>query len=209
MNNISLNKIRYSILLSNCFVTLLVLINGLNQFDNVYFIICYGNILILSFLLIIIFYDPYQFIKFGKDDCEENPIYYFFVLDRNKNQHLLLEKKIEEHVSKCGTCNLCKKYRKANVYDKFENIDLYNIIYNNKNYALNLMNKLLREIKRNGKKSIANNSYFLINLTYIYYLGISAKNHNFVLNTELLYEIINSENKQFLEDFKISLNQIK
>ena len=52
MNNISLNKIRYSILLSNCIIILLFLINDFNQFENVYFIICYGNIF---FLLIINF----------------------------------------------------------------------------------------------------------------------------------------------------------
>ena len=159
-NNISLNKIRYAILLSNNIIILLFLINDFNQFENVYFIICYGNIF---FLLIIIFYDPYNFIKLNTDNNEENVFNYFFILDNDKNNNLLLETKIEDHISICGTCFLCKKYNKAKVHDRFENIDLYNIIYNNKNYALNLMNKLLREIKRNGKNSIANNSYFLIN----------------------------------------------
>ena len=209
MNNISLNKTRYSILLSNCFIILLVMITKNKELSNIYFIICFANVLILSFLLIIIFYDPYQFIKFGKDDCEENPIYYFFVLDRNKNQHLLLEKKIEEHVSKCGRCNLCKKYKKARIFDKFENIDLYNIIYNNKNYGLNLMNKIIREIRKNGKASIANNSYYLINLIYIYYVGVMQNDYCFFLNTELLYQLVNKDNIQYIEDYQIYLNKIK
>ena len=209
MNNISLNKTRYSILLSNCFIILLVMITKNKELSNIYFIICFANVLILSFLLIIIFYDPYQFIKFGKDDCEENPIYYFFVLDRNKNQHLLLENKIEEHVSKCGRCNLCKKYKKARIFDKFENIDLYNIIYNNKNYGLNLMNKIIREIRKNGKASIANNSYYLINLIYIYYVGVMQNDYCFFLNTELLYQLVNKDNIQYIEDYQIYLNKIK
>ena len=210
MNNISLNKIRYSILLSNCIIILLFLINDFNQFDNIYCIICYGNIIILSFLLIIIFYDPYQFIKIKTDNNEENIYYYFFILDKNKNKNLILERKIEEHISKCGTCNLCKKYRKAKVYDTFENIDLYNIIYNNKNYTLNLMNKLIREIKMKGKDSIVNNSYFLINLIYLYYIGIIHNDYCFYLNTELIYQIINSENNnQQLEDYNTYLNNIK
>ena len=101
-------------------------------------------------MLIIIFYDPYKFVKFGKDDNEENVIFYFFVLDKDKNKNLLLETKIAEHVYKCGKCNLCKKYEQIKANEKFENVDLYNIIYNNKNYALNLMNKLIREIKKGG-----------------------------------------------------------
>ena len=186
MNNISLNKIRYSILLSNCIIILLILIIDFDQFDNVYFIVCYGNILILSFLLIYIFYDPYKFVKFQMDDNEENIFYYFFILDKDNNKNLTLETKIEEHISKCGTCNLCKKYRKANVYDKFENIDLYDILYNNKNYALNLMNKLIREIKKGGKEIISNNSYFLINLIYLYYIGTIKNDYCFYLNIEFI-----------------------
>ena len=95
MNNIFLNKMRYSILLSNCIIILIFLINDYNQFENIYFIICYGNILILSFLLIIIFYDPYNFIKFKTDEDEENVFNYFFILDNDKNKNLLLETKIE------------------------------------------------------------------------------------------------------------------
>jgi hypothetical protein len=164
MNNISLNKIRYSILLSNCIIILLLLISNKNEFSNVYIIICYVNVLIMSYLLIMIFYDPYKFIKFGKDDNEENAIFYFFVLDKDKNKNLLLENKVEEHFNKCGRCNLCKKYKMSRINDKFENIDLYSIIYNNKNYALNLMNKIIRGIRKKGKNNIANNSYFSINL---------------------------------------------
>ena len=209
MNNISLNKIRYSILLSNSIIILLFLINDFEQFNNIYLIICYGNILILSFLLIIIFYDPFKFIRFKTDNNEENIFYYFFILDKDKNKNLILERKLEDHLSKCGTCNLCKKYLKAKEDDKFENIDLYNIIYNNKNYTLNLMNKLIRGIKRNGRKSIANNSYFLINLIYLYYIGIIHKDFCFYLNTELIYKIINEENNQHLEEYNTYINIIK
>ena len=208
MNNVVLNKVRYSILLSNCLIILLILINKKN-FDNTYLIICYGNILILSILIIGIFYDPYEFIKFKTDDNEENAINYFFVLDKDKNNNLLLEKKIDEHINKCGRCNLCKKYEEIKDWNKMENIDLYNIIYNNKNYALNLMNKIIKHIRKKGKNSVGNNSYFLINLVYIYYLGIIQKDYCFFLNTELIYQLINSENNQNLDDYQIYIDKIK
>ena len=87
-------------------------------------------------------HNPYDYIRFDNDENDENAFYYFFVLDRDKNKNLLLEMKIEEHKNKCGRCNLCKKYTEAKVREKFENIDLYYIIYNKKNFVLNLMNKI-------------------------------------------------------------------
>ena len=210
MNNVFLNKIRYSTLLSNCIIILLVLIIKTNEISNTYLIICFPNMFILCFILIWIFYDPYQFIKFETDDNEENAFYYFFVLDREKNKNLLLEMKIEEHRNNCGRCNLCKKYSDAKIQEKFENVDLYDIIYNNKNSALNLMNKIIRDLKKQKKeKSLTNNSFFLINLIYIYYMGISQNDYCFFLNTELLYHLLSNQNDQYLEEYKIHLNRIK
>ena len=210
MNNVSLNKIRYSILLSNCLIIILVLIINSTDLSNAYLIICFANIFILSLLLVWIFYNPYHYIKFDKDDNEENAFYYFFVLDRNKNKNLLLEMKIEEHRNKCGRCNLCKKYSEAKINEKFENVDLFYIIYNNSNYVLSLMNKIVREIRKQGTvKTFSNVSYFLLNLIYIYYMGIMQNDYCFFLNTELIYHLINSQNEQYLEEYKIYLNRIK
>ena len=210
MNNVSLNKLRYSTLLSNCIIILFFLIINTNEVSNVFFIICFINIFILTFILFWIFYDPYQFIKFDKDENEENVFYYFFVLDRDKNENLLLENKINEHIDKCGKCNLCRKYKDANINNKFENVDLYDVIYNNKNSVLSLMNKILRKLKKQKIENMpSNNSYFLINLIYIYYMGIEKNDHCFFLNTELLYHSINNQNENYFEEYKIFLNRIK
>ena len=180
MNNVSLNKLRYSTLLSNCIIILFFLIINTNEVSNVFFIICFINTFILTFILFWIFYDPYQFIKFDKDENEENVFYYFFVLDRDKNENLLLENKINKHIDKCGKCNLCRKYKDANINNKFENVDLYDVIYNNKNSVLSLMNKILRKLKKQKIENMpSNNSYFLINLIYIYYMGIEKNDHCF------------------------------
>ena len=210
MNNVSLNKIRYSVLLTNCIIIILVLIVDTKEFTNVYLLVCFANVLILSLLLIWIFYNPYDYIRFDTDENDENAFYYFFMLDRDKNKNLLLEMKIEEHKNKCGRCNLCKKYTEAKVGEKFENIDLYYIIYNNKNFVLNLMNKIVRELKKQGKNNTFSNiSYFLINLIYIYCFAISQNDQCFFLNTELVYYLLNSENNQYLEEYKLYLTRIK
>ena len=40
-------------------------------------------------------------------------------------------------------------------------------------------------------------------------MAMNQKNYNIVLNCELLFDIINDENKSFLEDNKIALNNVK
>ena len=188
MNNSSLSKIRYSIILSTCIIIIFIQFLGILEIYNFYSIICYFNILILCLFFICYFYDPYKFSKLYQDDNIENVYYYFFILNRDKNKNLLLEEKIYEHLSKCNICNLCKKYKNL----KIENneVDLYKIIYN-------------------GRLSFVNNSYYLINIIYIYNINIIQKNYNLMVNTELLYDIINSENTQFLDDYEICLNRIK
>ena len=211
MNNCSLNKLRYSIILSICISILFVLIIDKKDLDNNYYRIIYVNIFLFC-IFICSFYDPYKFCKFDKDDNEENIFYYFFILDRNKNNFLLIEEMIQIHISSCQRCNLCKKYKKKynNIKtDNKEEIDLYHIISDGQNLMYNLMNNLLREIQRNGKSNFANNSYYLINIIYIYCLCITRNDKNSKLNTELLFDIINFENNNVLEEYNLCLNQIK
>ena len=207
MNNCKLNKIKYGIILFFCIIIVLMIFIDKNNLFNIFYIICYFNIFDICLLLVLYFYDPYQYSRFDKDDNVENILYYFFILDRNKNTKFLLEEKIEEHLSKCNKCNLCKKYNNVKLKN-IENIDLYYIISNGKNIIYNILNTMIKNIKRNGKQSFSHNSYYLINLIYIYNLCINYKNYNLLLNIDLLFEIINSENNQFMEEYKISLNQI-
>ena len=207
MNNCKLNKIRYAIILCFCIIILFIILIGKKNVFNIYYIICYVNIFDICLLLVLNFYDPYQFCKFGKDDNLENIYYYFFILDRNKNKNFLLEIKIREHMEKCSRCNLCKKYNNINIKDKGE-IDLYYIISNGKIKVYNLLNNILRSIKKNKRKSFVNNSYYLINLIYLYNLCINMKYYNILSNLDLLFEIINLENTQILEEYKLSLNKI-
>ena len=111
MNNSSLNKVRYSIILCICFIVLYVMIVGRTEIYNLYSLACYINFLLLSLMIICLFYDPYKYARFYKDDNIENSYYYFFILDRNKNKYLLLEKTLEKHLQRCSGCNLCKKYK--------------------------------------------------------------------------------------------------
>jgi len=206
MNNISLNKGRYSLLFISCILVIFILIIDEDKFLNIYYNICYANAFVIFIIFIYNIYDPYKFCKFDKDDNIENILYYLFILDKERNKYFLIEEKIENHISKCNRCNLCKKYN--NYINGKNELDLYSIISNCNNQEYNLINKIVKGIKKNGKNSLSNNSYYLINIIYIYCLNFKNKNYCALLNTELLYDIINSEN-QFLEEYKLSLSNIK
>ena len=209
MNNVNLNKVKYSILLACCIIIIFIVILDKKEITNIYYQISFFNILLICLLFIGCFYNPYNYVKFDNDGNIENIYYYFFIFDRDKNNYLLLEEKIEEHLSKCKQCNLCKKYDNMVKHNKKKEIDLYFIISDGKNYLYNFFNFFLRGLKKNGKNKFMNNSYYLINLRYIYSLSIYKQDYNFLLNLELLFDIINSENELFLEEFTISLKQIK
>ena len=208
MNNCNLNKLRYTIILSSCIITIIVILFEKHYLHNMFYQISYLNIMILCLLFVYYFYDPYHYANFDKDDNIENVYYYFFILENNRHNYLL-EEKIEKHLSLCNKCNLCQKYHEFKMKKKKENLDLYKVIYNGEDLSLNLMNNIFKEIIKNGKSNFINNSYYLINLIYAFYLSINKNNYNFSSNIELLFEIINEENSQYLEECSVSLNQIK
>ena len=100
MNNINLNKLRYSLVLVCCINFIFGLIIDKRALNNYYYLICLFNLFFLCILFICYFYDPYYFAKFGKDDNVENIFYYFFIFDRDKNNYLLLEERLEEQAAK-------------------------------------------------------------------------------------------------------------
>ena len=207
MNNSALNKARFSLLLTIVISMIIILIINKSKIFHIYSFISLINFFIINIVSVFYFYDPYKYAKFDRDDNIENIFYYFFMFDRDKNKYFLIDEKIEEHISKCNMCNLCKKYNK--VKNKNKEIDLYKIIYNGEDILFNLMNIIIRRIKKNGKNSFVNNSYYLINIMYAYCKIIKDNNYNVLLNIELIFEIINSENKLVLEENKISLARIK
>ena len=209
MNNNILNNARYSTLLSLCISIIISLLIDKHKIVHIYIIIIFCNIVLLCLIFVSFFYDPYKYAKFDKDDNIENIYYYFFMFDKDKNKYFLIEEKIEEHISKCNMCNLCKKYNIIKNQKDKSQFDLFKIIYNGKDQLFNLMNIIIRRIKKKGKNSFINNSYYLINIIYNYCIAVSQRNINILLNLELIFEIINSENKQILEENKISLNRIK
>ena len=85
---------------------------------------------------------------------------------------------------------------------------LYYIIYKDCSPLSVMMNGLIHDILINGKESLKNNSYFIINILYCHYLQLNKKNYIISINLKLLYEIINEENKNIFEVHILSSQQI-
>ena len=62
-----------------------------------------------------------------------------------------------------------------------------------------MMNELIHALLTDGKESLKNNSYYIINILYCYYLQLNINNYIISINLKLLYEIINEENKNILK----------
>ena len=207
MNNVFLNKARFSFILSTTFTNIIMLVLGYDNVNNSFFIIIIWNIFVMFFIITQMFYDPYKYVHFDSDENIENIYYYFFLIDHKKNESFILEEKIEEHYQLCQKCNLCKNLKNF-LSSNTDYKKLYYIIYKNCSPLSVMMNELIHEMLINGKESLKNNSYFIINILYCYYLQLNKKNYIISTNLKLLYEIINEENKNILEVHILSSKQI-
>ena len=153
------------------------------------------------------FYDPYKYVHFDSDENVENLYYYFFLIDHMKNEAFILEEKIENHYQTCQKCNLCKNLKNF-LSSNTDYKKLYYIIYKDFSTLSVVMNELIHNLLTNGKESLKNNSYFIINILYCYYAQLNKNNYIISINLKLLYEIIKEENKNIIEGHILSSQQI-
>ena len=111
MNNIFLNKTRFSFIVSTLASSIILIIYGKKNIFSTIFLLTIFNIFITIFLIVHLFYDPYKYITFKTDEHLENLYYYFFIINHIKNESFLLEENIQNHHSKCQKCNLCKNLK--------------------------------------------------------------------------------------------------
>jgi hypothetical protein len=159
----------------------------------------------------------------------ENIYFYLYILSEKNDFDFVFENKVNEHYEKCGICNLCKRYysyinrnkntkkgedeekeellkdNNSNNEDKL--MDLFDIVYDNKTKYFQLIKKIVLNYKQYGKESLNNNSYYYINLSFLMYSDYQ-NNINLSLNERILLEVVNSENKAFLDNHEAQILQI-
>ena len=229
MNNEYISKNKYANLLSLVFTQILMLFMGPNEIFQKAFIIILSSIIILCIIFVFLFYNPYNFIRIDNPENKENIYYYFFCLDRNKNIAFFLEEKIKSHIFNCNYCSLCKNYQilmnednedgnyneqskfielDQNKNEKKQKKDLFYILYTGKDKSMELYNNLINNIKKLGDSCLYNNTYYPINLIFIFYYSSRIGNITFALNQLQIFNLIQENNKSNLLNHKISINQI-
>ena len=207
MNNIFLNKARFSFLLGSLLSNTIIILLGVNniKINNLFLII--GNLFLFFFIIIQLFYNPYKYVYFDNDENIENIYYYFFIIEHYKNESYILEEKLEKHLSICNKCELCKKL-KYYLTNKLNSKNFYKILYKDVNILSKTINKLIHNILIHGEESIKNNTYYIINVIYCYYIYLNKKHYVLSLNLKILFDIINEENTNLIEGHIISTQQI-
>ena len=207
MNNIFLNKVRFSSNLSIVLINIIMIVLGKPNLNGVSFLILSLNIYVICFIIIQVFYNPYNYIYFGTNENIDNIYFYFFIIDHIKNRDYILEEKLELHISSCGNCDLCTKLKKY-LNTQFDYRKIFKILYNKNNEFSKIMNEIIHNLLVNGKESLKNNSYYLINIIICYYIYNKRKEYILNSNMKIIYEIINEENNNIQESHLFSTKQI-
>ena len=207
MSNIFLNKSRFSFIASSMIINFIAIIQGKKNYLTYTYLLLSLIIYFVMCLLVQIFYNPYSNAYFLTDDSIDNLYFYYYIIDHLRNDSFLLECKIREHFLSCQKCNLCKNIRGYLTNKKCYKI-VYKILYNKVGVLEHTMNELIHIVLVSGKEALKYNSFYLINLMYCYYININKKNFVLSLNLKLLFEVINLENKNILENHLLSTEQI-
>ena len=215
MNNELFSKTRYSNLLTFSLIQILFLFLNKEEIFEKCYIILYICMLIFITILIFLFYNPYNYIIIDTAENRVNLFYYFFLIDREKNPTFYLEKKIKNHIFKCGKCSLCINYQKYilnhDIVDsnfKNKEKDLFEILYSGNDKSMILFNHIINDIRNLGFNCVYKNSYYIINLIYIFYYSLEKDNINFSLNLLLIFNLIQENNHALILNHRISIKQI-
>ena len=231
MKNSFLNISKVSFFLSKTVIILIALLLDKSEIKKAKFLIISICILLISMSYMYFFYNPYSYIIIKKEKTMENIFFYLYILSQKNNYDFFFENKVKEHYERCSICDLCKRYEKyfntnkttknnndeedekeAFIKDNIGNnedklIDLFDIVCDNKNKYFQLIKKISSNYKQKGKDSFHNNSYYYINLSFLIYHDY-PKNLNLSLNERILLDIINQENKAFLDNHEAQILKI-
>ena len=231
MKNTFINKTRLSLFISKSFIILLAVLYGKTEIITILFLIVCLCIVIIIMTYIYYIYNPFYYIKIKRETPLENTFFYLYILSEKNDFDFVLKNKIKDHYQICGFCELCQKYikyiRKKKNFENDENeifikdeieqnnkgtdnskIDLFDIFYEGKNKYFQLIKKIVLSYKYKGMEGFTNNSYYFINLSFLIYSEYKENNYILLLNERIILEVLNKENRSFLENHESQIKQL-
>ena len=234
MINSFLNRTRLCLYFTNSIIIILALLFGKNEIVTILFLIISIIVFLISVIYIYFIYNPYLYINVKRETPMENLFFYLFILSEKNDYDFVIENKIKEHYDLCGICSLCKKSRQYfNRYKNKKNIendekeklineennnnrennknkliDLFDIIYDNETKYFELIKNIIINYKYKGKESLNNNSFYYINLSFLIYSDYEKHNITLSLNERLILEVLNKENRSFLDNHESQISQL-
>ena len=230
MKNSFLNRAKVCLFFSKTIILFIALLFGKKEIISVLFLITCISVLLITMVFIYFIYNPYSYIIIKRETPMENIFFYLYILSEKNDFDFVFKNKLNDHYEKCGICNLCKRYYKYlkrykikkneeddekeiflngnNNQNKEEQLmDLFDIVYDNKSKYFQLIRKIVLNYKQRGREALNNNSYYYINLSFLIYSDYQ-KNINLSLNERILLEVLNQENKSFLDNHESQILQI-
>ena len=135
------------------------------------------------------------------DLCQKSNLYF----SKNKTDKTNINTENDEKEKLINDGNNIKNLDETN---NKKLIDLFDIIYDNKNKYFKLIRKIVLNYKNKGKESLNNNSYYYINLSFLVYSDYANQNITLSLNERLILEVLNKENHSFIDNHESQIKQL-
>ena len=234
MQNSFLNRTKLSLYLAETTIILFAYFIGDKNLFSVLFLLIGVGIIIIYIGFLYFIYDPYSYIHIKNNTPMENIIFYLNMINKKSDIEFLIENKLMSHYRDCGLCKLCKKYEIYRTEEEEKNdinekdnpnesdylintgkdnnchkiIDLFDLLYNGNNKYFKFIRKIMNKYKKLGKTIFSNNAYYYINLSYLIYYDYLNTDVTLSLNEKIILEIINEENRSFLENHEAQISQL-
>ena len=232
MKNYFLNIAKVGLLLSKTIILFIALLFGKNEIMTTLFLIISICVVIIIMSYLYSSYNPFSYIKIRNENPKENTIFYLYILSQKNDFTFVLKNKISNHYKNCRICDLCKKYSKFlksskpkdlieeekeqlinkendQNNDKKQLMDLFDIINDEKNRYFLLIKNLVLDFKnKTNKKEFFNNSFYNINLSFLVYFDYQNHNINLALNARLIYDVLNKEKINIINNQELQIMQI-
>ncbi len=211
MNNIILSKIKLAFNFGTFITLIFMYFHGTKRILSISFL----YVIFYSFLMSLIgtiIYNPFNLIFIKKNHHDSNAIYYLFTNFSDLQNKIKFQQAINAHRRKCNICELCNslkddKLLKTKNENSEDDNDYFSIIYKGNNKYFQLLFFIMRNYYETKFKMLSNNPSVFMNILYLYYSKI-YNDQNITLNFELIFFILNEQNKSLIEEQKILVDQL-